>query len=249
MDNAPDLISLDNALAVYGLMIHGLLELPSGDALLPIKGRSLGTIKSASSLVLIGHAGSTFWPHFQAWFHAPLVPSAHGSRWIGDRLSDPLDAWSKQIIGGVAKAHDGEAIFPSDQPYQPFQQWAMAATGVKPSPLGILIHPAYGLWHAYRGAIVFGAVTLSQKSHVLNQEADNLSHPCDNCSDKPCLSACPVNAFSDGGYDVESCRAHVKSEAGMACRTGGCLARRACPVGRAYQYVPKQMKFHMNAFI
>ncbi len=32
----------------------------------------------------------------------------------------------------------------------------MAAEGLKPSPLGLLMHPEYGLWHGYRGAILFG---------------------------------------------------------------------------------------------
>src|SRR4030095_137820 len=34
-------------------------------------------------------------------------------------------------------------------------RWAMRAEAVAPSPLGILIHPDYGLWHAYRGALAF----------------------------------------------------------------------------------------------
>ena len=29
---------------------------------------------------------------------------------------------------------------------------------------------------------------------------------------------------------------------------GGCLARRACPVGTACRYAPDQMRFHMVAF-
>jgi hypothetical protein len=28
----------------------------------------------------------------------------------------------------------------------------------------------------------------------------------------------------------------------------GCLARRACPVGKDYVYDPAQMQFHMTAF-
>ena len=32
-------------------------------------------------------------------------------------------------------------------PYWPFQQWARRAEPVHPSPIGVLIHPRYGLWH------------------------------------------------------------------------------------------------------
>ena len=56
----------------------------------------------------------------------------------------------------------GQAIFPSDKPYMPFQQWAMQAEGLKKSPLGMLIHPVYGLWHAYRGAILMPASALRE---------------------------------------------------------------------------------------
>jgi hypothetical protein len=31
--------------------------------------------------------------------------------------------------------------------------------------------------------------------------------------------------------------------------TGGCLARRACPVGTDYAYDPRQAAFHMTAFL
>ena len=31
----------------------------------------------------------------------------------------------------------------------------MRAEGLKPSPIGILMHPQFGLWHAYRGALLF----------------------------------------------------------------------------------------------
>lgn len=222
---------LQSALADHGLLIHGVLNIE------PANAPDLASAKPVKSIALIGHAGSTIWPHFQCWLRAVSASSSSGSR----PPSDPLDAWSKEVIGGIAAAHGGMALFPSDQPYQPFQQWAMAATGMRPSPLGILIHPVYGLWHAYRGAIVFDDVTLSQP-------VEKLSHPCDTCLAKPCLTTCPVSAFSNGGYDVGCCRAHVKSDAGLACRTGGCLARRACPVGRDYEYVSEQMKFHMDAF-
>lgn len=229
------LASLNSALAVDGLSVLGALS------------------EQGKTIILVGHAGSSIWPHFTDWlrangaslpygFRARGVSSSDGSRALSDQIWEPLDTWSKEVIGAVADDFGGKAIFPSDQPYQPFQQWAMAATGMRPSPLGTLIHPVYGLWHAYRGAIIFDDVTLSQP-------VEKLSHPCETCVEKPCLSACPVSAFSDGGYAVERCRSHVKSDAGQDCLTGGCLARRACPVGKAFEYVPEQMQFHMNAFV
>ena len=181
------------------------------------------------SAILIGHAGSSIWPHFSKWLKAQdTVPA------------DPLDAWSKEIIGAAATEIGGHAVFPSDKPYLPFQQWVKQAEGLKPSPLGILIHPVYGLWHAYRGAILFDDLTLSHG-------VEKLSHPCDTCVEKPCLSACPANAFSDVGFAVASCRAYLESIEGRHCMDNGCAARGACPVGRDYAYIPEQVRFHMRA--
>lgn len=205
---------------------HLLVEKLAGFGLLV---RGVAT-HNGQSVFLVGHAGSTIWPHFSNWLSAQNPVPA-----------DPLDTWSKQVIGTVATEVGGLAVFPSDKPYLPFQQWAMAAEGLKPSPLGLLIHPVFGLWHAYRGAILFDDLTLSQLP-------EKLSHPCDTCIEKPCLSACPVSAFSDGGYDVASCRNYLKTGDGETCMTGGCMARRACPIGWGFTYLPDQIQFHMAAF-
>ena len=66
---------------------------------------------------------------------------------------------------------------------------------------------------------------------------------------RPCLSACPVGAFTDAGYDVEACARHLHAPAGCECRDRGCLARRACPVGTEHAYGPAQSAFHMAAFM
>lgn len=188
------------------------------------------TTHDGQTVFLIGHGGSSIWRHFSAWLaNQNTAPE------------NPLDTWSRQIITAAATEIGGRAVFPSDKPYLPFQQWAMQAEGLRPSPLGILIHPVYGLWHAWRGAIIL-------PDDKLIQPLEKLSHPCDTCVEKPCLSACPVSAFSDGGYDVAACRTHLQTDAGQTCMTCGCQARLACPVGREYAYEPEQMRFHMRAF-
>jgi hypothetical protein len=218
MSNAAD--ELPELLAPHGLIARGAVHLDPSEV----------SALNAKSLVLIGHAGSSIWPHFTKWVQEQKQAP-----------ENPLDAWSEHIISPIAAKLGGRAIFPFQKPFHTFQQWAMRAEGLKPSPLGILIHPVYGLWHAYRGAVVFD-------DEILIQEAQEQSHPCDPCIGKPCLSACPVNAFSNGKYDVGGCRGHLASEAGRACRGEGCLARLACPVGREYAYEPEQMRFHMRAF-
>ena len=236
MAGAAGLIALEAAVAGHGLCLRGWVFPDAGSA------PRLTAGGPAAGVVLIGHIGGGFWPVFEAW----------GKRHPG--ADHPLDDWSKSVITPLAAACGGEAVFPSDRPWHPFQQWAMAAEGLQPSPLGLLIHPVCGLWHGYRGAILFGPDALARLGKAVPAEDDAvarpaLPHPCDACADKPCLSTCPVNAFGPAGLDVVSCRAWLRTEAGRTgCMRSGCLARDACPVGRAYRYGDAQIRFHMTAY-
>jgi ferredoxin len=192
---------------------------------------SLNDGRMARTLVLIGHAGGTMWPPFEAWRR---TRPDHGGK-------HPLDGFSKSVILPVARGLGGTAYFPSDRPWQPFQQWAMAAEGLQASPLGILIHPDFGLWHGYRGAIGFAEALDLPKPHIRPS-------PCLACDAKPCLSSCPAGAVSGDGFSLAACRSHLASaEGGRGCMQAGCLARAACPVGEDYRYPSAQLKFHMDA--
>ena len=184
----------------------------------------------ARAVLLVGQAGAAPWPHFSRW-----------RRHQSAGLADPLDNWSREVIGGVAARCGARAASPNDRPFLPFQQWAMRAEGLKPSPLGILMHPEYGLWHAYRGALLFDhRISLPARGEVV--------HPCGACAEKPCLKACPVDAYTGNGFAYQACLAHVRGPDGEACRTLGCLDRNACPYGAAYRYPADVQAFHMAAF-
>jgi len=146
-------------------------------------------------------------------------------------------------IDAIAADVGADAAYPfAGPPYYPFQRWAMKADTVFASPIGPLIHPTYGMWHAYRGALLF--------TETINlPDVPSTSSPCDTCIDKPCLSTCPVAAFSADGYDVPTCRTHIGSDEGFDCLENGCLARRACPIGQDYIYEPAQAAFHMMHFL
>lgn len=156
-------------------------------------------------------------------------------------LRDPLDTWSREVIGAVAEKFGARSASPSDRPWLPFQQWAMRAEGLKPSPLGILMHPTFGLWHAYRGALLFDAEMAIEPPRAV-------IHLCDLCEGKPCLKACPVGAHSTGGFAYQACLDHVRGRAGEPCRSQGCLDRNACPYGTEYRYAAEAQAFHMAAF-
>lgn len=186
-------------------------------------GREIGTV------VMIGNAGRALWEAFAA-----AVPSPAGR--------DPLDDWTKAVLGPVADRLGAHPVYPSDgPPYAPFQRWAMRAEPVAASPLGVLIHPDYGLWHAYRAAFLFGErLELPPRAVAAN--------PCESCADRPCLSTCPVGAFTEAGYDVPVCAGHVHGPKGQGCRDAGCLARAACPVGPGWRYPADAGAFHLAAF-
>jgi hypothetical protein len=183
-----------------------------------------------ATLVLLGNVGRAMWDAFS---HAP----EHGVP------GDGLDRWSERVVGDLAEALGGRALFPfGGPPWLPFVRWAARAEPVWRSPIGPLVHAEHGLWHAYRGA-------LALRERLELPPRPDLPRPCDTCVGRPCLEACPVGAFRPDGYDVPACVAHASSPAGRACLRGGCLARHACPVGRERAYLPAQAEHHMRAFL
>ena len=157
------------------------------------------------------------------------------------RCPDPLDHWTRETLYAVAERFGAAAVFPFQKPYLPFQRWLMKAEPCHSSPLGIVIHPRYGLWHGLRGALLF--------AHGIEFPAvEAVPSPCETCAEKPCLDACPAGAFSGRGYDTGLCLGELGGEDRGNCMALGCLARRACPVGQEFRYAPAQASFHMQAF-
>lgn len=190
---------------------------PNAEDRLPAKARFV---------ILIGNAGPEMFRRFAR---------------ARDPRHDLLDDWTRVVIDGIAADLEVSAAYPFDAPPLPFLSWARRAGAGHVSPLGLNIHPTYGLWHAYRAALLFPVVF-----DFPGQSGG--AHPCETCVGRPCLSACPVSAFDGKAYDVAACGRHILSPAGEACMTDGCLARRACPIGQGFRYEPEQMRFHMRAF-
>ena len=214
------------ALEPLGLTLRGGFQPGPEDAVPALRDGS-----SAGTLLLVGNAGPAMWQAFRA------APEA------ADGAPNPLDRWIARSLDPLAGDLGAEACFPSDgPPYLPFQRWAAKAEGLKASPLGILIHPRFGLWHAYRGALAFReALPLPARPEV--------PCPCDGCAERPCLQGCPVGAFAAGSYAVADCLDHLGRPEGQDCLALGCRARRACPIGRDSLYDPRQAAFHMSAFV
>jgi hypothetical protein len=212
-----------SAIAQAGLVPRGAVRLEDNER--------QGALAEVRTLVLAGMAGREGWDAFAA------SPEARGG------ADHPLDRWSRRVIEALAGELGAKALFPfGGPPFWPFQQWARRAEPVHPSPIGVLIHPRYGLWHSYRGALAFPeALAIPEPAAVPS--------PCESCSGRWCLRACPVGAFSGAGYDVAACVGHLNSTAGADCVGFGCRARRACPVGAEHAYGAEQANFLMRAFL
>lgn len=218
-----DFETIETAIRAAGLTPRGAFH-PRAEDGVP----ALASGADAATLVLLGNAGSVPWRAFAA---------------ARRDEPDPLDRWSRRVTDALAEALGAAPLYPfGGPPHHPFQRWARRAEAVYPSPIGALIHPDYGLWHAYRGALAFA-------ERLALPAPDRRPSPCEICADRPCLATCPVGAFSVQGYDVPACASHIASPAGGDCMALGCRARRACPVGRSYTYSPEQNRFHMEAFL
>jgi hypothetical protein len=182
-----------------------------------------------AAVVLLGFTPDTGWGAFaEARTHS--------------RAGLSLDEYTLQAVSLLARSLDAFALFPFEgPPWQPFQRWARRAEPVHVSPLGLLIHPCYGLWHSYRAALLFTR-PLAALPPVPTRPS-----PCTDCP-RPCLAACPVRAYCGDGLDAGRCRAHLAGASGAACFDAGCLARAACPVGREPGYPGDQRRFHLEAF-
>jgi len=216
--HSPILAEISAQLAGHGLCARGGLLRRSTDDLPP----------HVQSIVLIGNVGADMW---QPFFDAQK-PGEH-----------PMDEWTSSVLTPIAREFGADVVFPfSGPPYYSFQRWAERAEALNQSPIGPMIHPEFGLWHAYRGAFLFDA-------DLGFAEPQPQSSPCASCAEKPCVPSCPVSAFESGTYDVKSCRTYVASADGTVCREQGCQARQACPVGASYQYPTAQQAYHMVHFL
>lgn len=201
------------------LAVFGAFHLTEGDGLPP----------DLTTLVLFGPDEPGFWPHLTA-----------SPEWQ-DGAPDPVDRWSRRVIGGMADAFDAMACFPfGPPPYLPFYQWALRSGRAFASPVAMLVHDRAGLFVSYRGA-------LALRTRLDLTPPTGIS-PCDSCVGRPCLTACPVAALGAEGYDLAACHDFLDGPRGQSCLSSGCGVRRSCPLSLAYGRLPEQSAYHMRLF-
>lgn len=176
------------------------------------------------SVILLGPLEPGYWAHVKA---QPEWPGA-----------DPIDRWSRRVIGGMACDLGAKALFPfGGPPYQPFYQWALRTGRVWESPVKLLVHDRQGLLVSFRGALALREVV----------EVPGAERPCDGCA-QPCLAACPVGALGAAGYNLPACHQFLDQPSGADCMNSGCGVRRACPVSQGYARLAEHSAYHMGMF-
>lgn len=202
-------------LAAHHLEVLGGFHPAEGEAGFPTGTRTV---------LMLGPREPGFWLHVQAeanWSHP-----------------DPIDDWSRRVIGKIACDLGAKALFPfGGPPWHPFYQWALRTGRIWESPVRLLVHGTQGLMVSFRGA-------LALKEEVEVPPA--LPRPCDACP-APCATACPAGAIRPSLYDVPACHKWLDDK-GSDCLSGGCLSRRACPVSQGYARLGAQSAYHMRRF-
>ena len=153
------------------------------------------------------------------------------------RSTNTAGGLAEQICARHLPTQRLRLLYPGPLPL-PLQQLGALAGWHHPSPLGLGIHPHYGLWFAYRAAL------LTDAELALTPRLEAAS-PCASCADKPCVSACPVGAVSvDAAFDLNAC-VDWRLRPDSSCRAG-CAARQACPAGAQWRYTPEQTGYHAH---
>jgi hypothetical protein len=226
-------LKLEDCLREHGLFVRGVTRLNEEEI------ERYGMNPETAGLALIGNIGSSYWEQFSQ------------SAEFKDSAAHPLDRWSRRVAEPIAQRLALQALYPFEgPPYYPFQQWARRAEGLEQSPVGIMIHPQFGLWHSYRFALlgVDFEIEMAKKAATSAVESP-LASPCLDCAGKPCLHTCPVDAFDANGYAVERCADYLQQTPQAECHQQGCLARYACPIAPQLRYVAAQGRFHLHAFV
>lgn len=177
------------------------------------------------SLLLTASAGPRFWRLAVTRYPEPE--------------SDPVDRHARQTTEEITQRQLGlkscRRLYPGDIPL-PLQRLGNWVGWHHPSPLGITIHPRYGLWTAFR--------SLYGLSEALPTTVfPETSNPCADCQEKYCVTGCPAGAVRDGQpFALKVCGAY-RSRPDSPCAVS-CPARLSCPVGESYRYAEPQMRFH-----
>ena len=208
----PDFSALDQA----GLNLHAVFDL----AALPAGMRDLlDPARRFCRVLLVGHGGQRLWEQVQA-------SGIEGTHPIDDFSLATVSAWIAENLPQAAFS----VLYPGEMPVG-LQALGRLAGWHHESPFRLGINERWGSWFAYRVAVLV--------AHPLPPTPPEPGgSPCEACTGKPCLDACPAGALA-GEFSLEKCIAW-RRQPDSSCRLA-CLARNACPVRAEHRYLEAQI--------
>ncbi len=176
-------------------------------------------------LILLAHAGRRLWERLLAQ---------------GVRGEHPIDDYSLRVaalwLAEAAPKARYRVVYPRGLPqdrHLGLQRLGMLAGWHHTSPFMIGIDPQWGSWFAYRVAIL-------ADTRFPATPRRSVGHPCLDCTEKPCIRACPAQALGNDVMDTAACRIQrLRDRSPFAL---DCPARQACPVGAEHRYAPDQTR-------
>ena len=221
----------------FGLNLVAAVPVDRYDAAVTQPYRAAALDPQAKSIVVIANGGGTLWAALKR--HTERNPG-----WM-DR-EHPLDDFTRTIVENevapVARAAGARCtlVFPfmAGKATLNFIELGKAAGLAGPSILGVVVHPKFGPWIAFRAAI------------LIDQEVDAPGEargfdPCPSCVERPCIAACPTTAVAfPAGWDVPRCLAYrIESEPDCTPR---CHSRVACVLGPEHRYPEDELAYHQR---
>ena len=186
--------------------------------------------------MVLGNGGGDFWAAFKR----------HAARNPGWReRENPLDDFTRDVVEREVTVPLRDAAlrytiihpFMSNGPTLDFVALGKAAEIAGPSILGVVVHPRFGPWIAFRAALLLD----------IEVEAPGEARgfdPCPGCVPRSCLSACPVGAVS---FPRRMGRAEVSDASGRGrARLRGTMPRagRMCDRSGASAIPTDELAYH-----
>ena len=219
----------------FGLNLVAAVPIDRYDAAVTEQYRTAAVDPHAKSIVVVANGGGGLWAALKR--HAEQDPN-----WM--ERDHPLDDFTRSVVENEIAPRIREArarytiVFPfmAGKATLNFIELGKAAGLAGPSILGVLIHPKFGPWMAFRAAILV--------DQLIDEPGEAREfNPCPSCTKRSCIAACPTAAVAfPSGWDIPRCVAY-RIEVEEDCRAR-CHARVACVVGPEHRYPDDEIAHH-----
>lgn len=234
MDGTLELIRA--AAAGHGFNLTAAVAAWRYDAATQAATRSERLSPRCQSIVVLGNGGADFWHAVNR--HAQIHPE-----WFA--REHPLDDYTRWAVEQdlaprlAARGVRFSIAYPfvGNEPRLDFVTLGKVAGLGVVGLVGVLIHPTYGPWIAFRAAL------------LLEEEIEQLGpaigfEPCPGCTTRSCIAACPAQAVGTAGWEIARCLKH-RVEARPSCDSR-CHARVACVIGPEHRYPDDELAYHQE---